>query len=393
MAPVMDMADMKKVLVILPTYNEAQNIEQVVTAIEHVAQRSHRYAYSLLIVDDRSPDGTAQKVKLLQKRYDNIHLLSGEKAGLGNAYIRGFQYALKKLDAYDSFVMMDADLSHNPDDIPTLLRILYRGSDYVIGSRYASGGAIPGSWSLVRIVNSRVANFVARKLVGIADGVNDVTGGFKAIRREALEKIDLSSLNVKGYIFQVSLLHAFLSHGFQVTEVPITFANRQYGTSKMKMHDIIEFLYRAYKLNPDAPIQRLVRFGVVGACGTVVNLVILTFLVKLLHTEVLFSDAIAIEASIIFNFFLNHYYTFKGYGSNPIRTRKESIHTFLVKMGTFNIGALGGATISFTTFTILFKLVHMNYALADVIAILIAMSWNYWMSTHFVWRVVDEEVI
>jgi dolichol-phosphate mannosyltransferase len=381
---------MKKVLVIIPTYNEADNISRLVEAVENVVSRLHSYELSLLIVDDRSPDGTAKKVRLLKKQYKNIQLLSGNKNGLGRAYIRGFQYALKHRDD-EIFIMMDADLSHNPKDIPALLKAITQGSDYVIGSRYASGGAISGSWPILRVVTSRVANFVARRLTGITDNVTDLTGGFKAIRREALQEIDLDSLNVKGYIFQVSLLHAFLSNGFKVSEIPITFTDRQHGNSKLRLRDITEFIYRAYKLSPDSPIQKIVRFGFVGTCGAIVNLAILTLLVKLLHSDVLISDLIAIECSIIFNFLLNHFYTFRGYGAYTVRTKKESLNSMLVKMGKFNIGTLGGAAINFLVFSTLFKAVGINYIISDVVAILIAMSWNYFISTRFVWRAIDEE--
>lgn len=139
--------------------------------------------------------------------------------------------------------------------------------------------------------------------------------------------------------------------------------------------------------------HRIIRFGFVGACGSIVNLALLALLVKLAHAEVLVSDAIAIEGSILFNFFLNHHFTFKGYDSNIIQARRESLHSLLLKMGKYNAGALGGAAISFTTFTLLFKLAHTNYFLADIIAIGVATSWNYWMSTHFVWKAIDEEVI
>jgi len=379
---------MKKVLVIIPTYNEARNIKQLIDAVEQAALQMRSYDFNILVVDDNSPDGTAKHVKALRKQYDNIYLLSGKKAGLGRAYIRGFEYALKH-EEFDVLIMMDGDLSHNPVDIPALLQALTQGDDYVIGSRYVTGGVISESWPVTRKINSRIANFVARKLVGITNTITDLTGGFKAITREALEQIDLDSLNASGYIFQVSLLHAFLRKGFRVREVPITFANRSQGTSKMKPRDIIEFLYRAYKLDPTAPIQRIVRFGVVGACGTVVNLSILTFLVRIVHVDALISVAAAIESSILFNFFLNHYYTFKGYGSYAVRPKKESLHTLLLKMGKFNVGALGGATISFTTFTLIFKLAHINYLLADIISIAVAMSWNYYVSTRFVWKAID----
>jgi dolichol-phosphate mannosyltransferase len=380
---------MGKILVIIPTYNEADNIDQVIELVERVARRSHSYVFSLLIVDDRSPDGTAKHVKTLQKQFNNIHLLSGDKAGLGRAYIRGLSYTLKHLD-FEVCILMDGDLSHNPEDIPALLKAINAGADYVIGSRYISGGAVSGDWPLIRIINSRIANFVARKLVGITDNVTDLTGGFKAIRREALEKIDLNSLNVRGYIFQVSLLHAFIREGFVVREVPITFSNRTRGTSKLKLGDIVEFLYRAYKLNPNAPVQRFVRFGFVGACGSVVNLAILSLLVKLGHVDAVISVAIAIEISILFNFLLNHFYTFRGYGAYSKHSGSESTLTLLRKMGIYNVGALGGAGISFVTFTILYKLAGITYLIADVVGIGIALSWNYFVSTRFVWRVIDE---
>ena len=380
-----------KVLVIVPTYNEADNIDALLASIEGAIYKQTAYGFEVLIVDDKSPDGTAKHVKLLQKKFPNIHLLSGNKAGLGKAYTRGFQHALKHGD-YEVFVMMDADLSHNPKDIPSLLAAIDKGYDYVIGSRYTAGGSIADGWPLKRRIISRGANLTARKLTNISNDVSDLTGGFKAIRVSALRSIDLNSLRVKGYIFQVSLLHAFLSKGFRVTEVPITFSDRKYGQSKLRIQDILEFVYRAYKLNPDAPIQKFVRFSSVGASGAVVNLVVLTLLVKLIHIEVLAADLAAIEISIISNFFLNHFYTFKGYGSYKVQDRKESTRLILLKLGKFNIGTLGGAAISFLTFMLFFKAVGINYILSDVLAICIAMSWNYFISTKYVWKTIDKEV-
>jgi len=139
--------------------------------------------------------------------------------------------------------------------------------------------------------------------------------------------------------------------------------------------------------------RRILRFGFVGACGTVVNLGILSLMVKLVHAEVLFSAAVAIEGSILFNFFLNHHFTFKVHASNSVLSQKESLSTLLPKMGKYNIGALGGAAISFTSFTFLYKLMHLNYLLADLIAIGVATSWNYYVSTHFVWKSIDEEIM
>jgi len=379
---------MKRVLVTIPTYNEALNIQQVIEGVENVAKQLKGYDFRLLIIDDRSPDSTAQIARRLGKHYGNIHVLSGKKAGLGKAYIRGFTYALKN-EIFDILITMDADMSHNPKDIPELLRAVTSGADYVIGSRYITGGTTSDS-PFLRRLNSRVANFVARRLVGIEEPVNDLTGGFKAMKHDALVKVPLKDLRSKGYFFQVNLLHAFLAHGFIVCEVPIKFANRTLGTSKLKLKDIIEFLYSAYKLNPDAPIQKFVRFGLVGACGAVVNISTLSALIHFAQINALLAAAVAIEVSIIFNFSLNHTYTFKGYGSYPAHTRRESAKALLRKLATYNSGVLVGASLSFATFALLYQIANLHYLPADIIAISVGMIWNYWVSTRYVWRAIDK---
>lgn len=378
---------MKRVLVTIPTYNEALNIERIIESVQHVAKRTKGYTFRLLIIDDRSPDGTAKIARKLDAQYGNIHVVSGAKEGLGKAYIRGFLYALKQ-EKFDIAITMDADMSHDPEDIPSLLLAIVDGADYVIGSRYVTGGT-SGNLPLMRRINSRVANFVARRLVGIQEPVHDLTGGFKAIRREALEQIDLKDMRAKGYFFQVNLLHAFLVKGFAVREVPITFVNRSLGDSKLKLKDIIEFLYSAYKLNPNAPLQKFVRFGLVGASGAVVNLGVLSLLIHLTDINALIAAAIAIEVSIISNFTLNHRYTFKGYGSYKVKAKRESIRTLGRKLVTYNIGVLAGAALSFATFAFLYQLAGMHYLPADIIAIGAGMLWNYWVSTRYVWRAID----
>lgn len=381
---------MKNVLVAIPTYNEALNIECIIEKTQQVAANTKSYRFELLIIDDNSPDGTGKIVKKLSKRFGNIAVLSGRKSGLGRAYIRGLTYALQK-SKFDVVITMDADMSHDPKDIPALLTAIENGADYVIGSRYVSGGSM-ASLPIGRRINSRVANFVAKRLVGINEPVHDLTGGFKAIKRTALEQITLEDLRAKGYFFQVNLLHAFLLKGFTVQEIPITFVNRSLGSSKLKLRDIIEFLYSAYKLSPDAPIQKFVRFGLVGLSGTIVNLAVLSLLINVFNLDALLSAAIAIEVSIISNFGLNHRYTFRGYGSYTTRTPRESARALLAKLATYNIGVLGGAAISFATFGLLFKLAGIHYIPADLIAIGVGMIWNYWVSTRYVWRAIDRHI-
>lgn len=377
---------MKLILVILPTYNERENIELIIGAVFNAGSHIKNTKLDVLVVDDNSPDGTGTIVRKLQKTSRNLHLITGQKAGLGKAYLRGFRYGLKN-NKYDAFVMMDADFSHDPSAIPQLIEALDKGSDYVIGSRYVHGGTIPGNWPIRRIFISRVANWLARFLIGF-NGVSDTTGGFKAIKVAALRQVDLEALSAAGYFFQVNLLHEFWSRKLRISEVPITFVDRRFGVSKLKVVDIAEFVYLAYRINPSSRVRRLFRFAFVGACGTVVNLIALHMLVKFggLTPEVAIIGAI--ELSIISNFFMNHHYTFSF--DRASGAERDTIIMLGTKLLKYNIGALGGALISYIVFTILFRELSFNYLLADLIAIVGAMAWNYWMSTKFIWKIVDE---
>jgi dolichol-phosphate mannosyltransferase len=375
----------KQVLIILPTYNEAENIGLMLGELLKVAKTLKSYQLSILVVDDKSPDGTAQIAKHYQEVHQNILLLSGPKSGLGDAYIRAMKYGLQQGDYY-AFIMMDADFSHNPSSIPALLDKLAEQNDYVIGSRYVAGGYVPGTWPMLRILNSRFANFVAKLFVGFDKEISDVTGGFKAIRVDALRQISLDDINATGYCFQVSLLYAFVKEGYRVTEVPISFADRKHGNSKLAYKDVLEFLYRIYLLNPNSPARRICNFALVGLSGTAVNLVTLTILLRFLHLESTVADALAIEVSILSNYLLNNRYTFKNTEADD-RTLRET----WLGAGKFNLAAISGAVVSLAIFTVLFKFAHINYVFADLLAIGLSMSWNYWMSVKFVWKVVHAD--
>lgn len=235
------------VVIVIPTYNERNNILGLIEAIKK--QKKYlpkKMTYSLLIVDDSSPDGTGDVVRMLAKRYANVYLLQGRKRGLGVAYIRGFRYAMNHMAA-DIVIQMDADLSHNPGDIPRLLSSISKDTNFVIGSRYVTGGAVDKEWPLRRRINSSVANFLARHIAGIK-GVDDCTSGFRAIQASFLKKIDLQAVGATGYSFQMNLLHAACRAGAVVAEVPITFADRTEGHSKMRLYDILEFVVNAFHI-------------------------------------------------------------------------------------------------------------------------------------------------
>lgn len=227
-----------KILIITPTFNESKNI---VLLIEKILKKNP--SYHLLVIDDNSPDGTAQIVKKMQDDYKNIFIEKREKkSGLGTAYIHGFNWALKK--DYDYIVQIDADLSHNPDDIPRLISRL-EDNDLVIGSRYTSGVSVV-NWPIRRLLLSYFANLYARLITGMH--VKDATGGFKAWKREVLESIELEQVQSQGYSFQIEMNFRALSKGFKLIEEPIIFIDRTIGESKMSKKIMFEAIWIVLRL-------------------------------------------------------------------------------------------------------------------------------------------------
>lgn len=289
-----------KTVIIIPTYNERENINSLVTALQsEFAKMNHDM--HILVVDDNSPDGTADVVRALQGHNDNLHLLMGQKQGLGVAYIRGMRHAMNVLNA-DTVYEMDADFSHKPEDVPRLMAEIDNGADFVIGSRYVKGGSIPQEWGLYRRMNSKFGNIVARYLAGIYS-VRDCTAGFRAIRTNTLRQIDFDNLRVQGYAFQVALLHAAKNCGAKIIEVPVDFIDRTYGDSKLGLKDIIEFILNAWWIRYDSS-KTFLKFLSIGALGIVVNLAIFTGLLALGLNKFIASP-IAIGGSILSNFFFN----------------------------------------------------------------------------------------
>jgi len=216
-------ADLGRVVMVIPTYNEAANLEWIVGRL-----RRAQPAVDLLVVDDDSPDGTGGLADGLAAEDAQIHVLHRtEKAGLGAAYLHGFAWALER--GYDVIGEMDADGSHQPEELGRLLAAL-RGADLVIGSRWVPGGSVL-NWPLRRQALSRGGNLYVRTLLGIS--VRDATAGFRLFRRTTLEKIDLSSVESTGYVFQTDLVTRTLRAGLEVVEVPIQFVERVRGDSKM----------------------------------------------------------------------------------------------------------------------------------------------------------------
>ena len=225
-------------LVISPTYNECKNVQSLVELILGKHPEFH-----LLIVDDSSPDGTANKVKELQADYSNLHLEERPtKDGLGTAYIYGFKWAIER--EYDRIVQMDADLSHDPNDVPHLVNLLDE-HDLIIGSRYVEGVSVV-NWPIRRLILSYGANLYSRIITGMP--IKDSTGGFKAWRREVLEELDLNGVRSQGYSFQIEMNFRTWCKGFRIKEVPIIFVDRTIGESKMSKNIVYEAIFMVWRL-------------------------------------------------------------------------------------------------------------------------------------------------
>ena len=225
---------------ILPTYDEAENIEAIVDASLAVLRRAAPDAHRILVVDDDSPDGTGEIADRLAAEHDAVEVLHRtDRDGLGPAYLAGFQYALERRAAY--VFEMDADFSHDPADLERLLRCVRDdGADVALGSRYARGGEV-ADWGLLRRLVSRGGCLYAQAVLGV--GIRDLTGGFKCFRAEVLRAIDLPTVRAQGYAFQVELTYRALRHGFRVREVPIIFRDRVRGRSKMSPRIAIEAMW------------------------------------------------------------------------------------------------------------------------------------------------------
>ncbi|NEK58005.1 polyprenol monophosphomannose synthase [Geodermatophilus sabuli] len=235
--------------VVLPTYQEIENVERVVRAVHAVLGGCGVEETAILVVDDSSPDGTAARARELARELPGVHVLvRDEREGLGPAYAAGFAHAVAR--GADCLLQMDADLSHDPADIPRLVAAVQAGADIAVGSRYVPGGGV-SDWGLVRRLLSRGGSLYARTLLGV--GVRDLTAGFKCLRAEAVAAIDVPSAQAHGYSFQIEVTYRALRAGLRVVEVPIVFHERSHGRSKMTTRIALEALVLVPRLRFTRP--------------------------------------------------------------------------------------------------------------------------------------------
>jgi dolichol-phosphate mannosyltransferase len=238
---------MGRALVVIPTYNEAENVRNLLPEILKT-----KADLEVLVVDDSSPDGTADVVRNLSEAEPRIHLLQRqEKMGLGTAYVAGFKFAIDH--CFDYVFEMDADRSHDPREIPNFLEKMDK-YDLVIGSRYRNGVRVV-NWPVTRLLLSYFANVYTRTITGLP--VKDATGGFKCFRRKVLESIDLDSITSNGYSFQIEMTYKAWKKGFRIHEIPIVFVDRTVGASKMSKKIVYEAVFMVWKLRLKSLLGKL----------------------------------------------------------------------------------------------------------------------------------------
>lgn len=330
-----------KVVIVIPTFNERENTQKMITALSGIISQISSHTVEVLYVDGNSPDGTSEMIKSLQPNYPWLHLfVEQKKEGLGRAYAKGMTYAMQKLSA-DYLMEFDSDFQHPPADIPRLIAEIDRGYDYIIGSRYVPGGSIPAAWGFKRKFLSVVGNLVARIFL-ILPGIHDVTGGFKLSRVAGfMDQFDFDKLLSRSFAYKIHLLFFMVQRGAKVKEVAFHFANRTSGESKIIKNEMQESLRVIFKLQMQNPkMIKFFKFGVVGGTGFVINLVGLNVFnawFKSASASVgvinFFANAAASELAIISNFIFNNIWTFKA-------EKITSVGMLVQKFLAFNISSV-----------------------------------------------------
>ena len=362
-----------KICFVLPTYNEEENIENIIKQILEEAVHQNAHTLSILVVDDNSSDDTQSIVKRLISLNQNIHLISGQKKGLGDAYKRGFAFALDNLNA-DLIFQMDSDGQHDASLIPNFINHIEEGKDVIIGSRFIEGGTTP-DFSFYRLLMSKVGNLLVRYVGGITQ-VRDCTSGYRAIRASYLKKLDFSYLSTRGYSFQSSLICDLAWRGADIFEIPIEFSSRKGGDSKLALRDQIEFLLNIPRLG-FRNTKDFIKYSLVGMSGVFVNLGLYTLLTRYYEVSELLAPLISIESALISNFILNNFWTFGK------RTTQSRIRVRFLK---FHLASGVSALINYSVFLTLFLVFQLYDILANLIGIALAAIVNYLINSNWTWK-------
>ncbi|MFC1722348.1 glycosyltransferase [Patescibacteria group bacterium] len=369
-----------KIVVVIPTYNEAENIAKLIPAIDDQFKKYSQHEFIVLVVDGNSPDGTGVVVEDFYEKYPYVQLLLEEKkAGLGAAYMYGFKFAMDKLEA-DIVIEMDADFQHDPKDLPKLIGAIDDGYDYVLGSRYISGGSIPEEWASYRKLLSIGGSLFSKLMLGIYT-VNDFTTGFKATRVKGfLDQLNLDEINSAGFAYKIDLLYKIFKQGAKIKEVPISFGLRDRGDSKMEKDNFMDSLRVVTAIRIGESLS-FIKFLFVGFVGLFVDsglfgLLRLTFLSSSISSAV--SGLIAMTTT----FTLNNLWSFNDRKLSGVGSIAKNFLVYFI----------------FSYVPIIFRSWLINFSVAKFgdttlvafsaffIGVLVGLIWNYTVYSRIIWK-------
>lgn len=351
--------------VVIPTYNEARNISDLLQEVSSVlSDRDTEF----VIVDDNSSDGTADIIRDMDSEIDKLNLVERKgESGIGSAYKRGFREA-----EGDIILQMDADFSHRPEDIPKLVSAIENGSEAVVGSRYVEGG--DRNDPLLRRINPWIGRFLYTYLLKCP--VKDFTSGFKAYRRQIIGDLTDSKLP-DGFHFQAASLMRLVRKNKDIKEVPIDFRPRRAGEPKYNVRDLADNAELFVRLFMEQN-KELIKFGIVGTSGVLANMGLLYFLTEHLGVHYLLSSVLAVESAIVSNFVLNEFWTFVEKG-------EDSLKHLVGRFGKFNSISLVGLGINVAILWTLTEFAGLYYLFSNLLAIAVVFIWNYAANVKWTW--------
>lgn len=373
----------EKVIIIIPTYNEAQVIAQTIMQLEQVFAiiDSTKYEMHILIYDSNSPDHTADVVKQLQSQYKNLHLIIEKtKSGLGSAYTQAITYVIDKLNA-DIIFEFDADGSHQPKYLPAILDKFTQGADVVVGSRYVKGGKIPQNWNIDRKILSRGGNLIARLFLTFK--YKDFTSGFRGTRTTFLKKISYKKLLSKNYAYKLHLFWLLHKAKAKIIEYPIEFIDRKIGYSKFPKNNIYESL-KVVILLRFFELKRYIQLCFVGLGGMIIQLIIFNFF-RAINVPAILANLISIEFAIGTVFILNNIFTFKDYKM----TREHGIKHIAKKFIQFNLCSIGSILIQIGLLALSIAKFGTGFWRENTtvfIGIIIGSIINYFIYSRWIWK-------
>lgn len=370
---------MKKIVIILPTFNEKDNIEEMIKRVLQEKANVNNWELHILVSDSHSPDGTGDKVEKIAQKNSLVHLLDVKERGIGVGLVRGYQFSFDKLGA-DAVIQMDADLQHDPAEIPKFLKALDEGYDVVQGSRFIKGGENRLEW--YRRLFSWGANFVSKALMGVWN-MHEFTASYRGFTKEVYQKINFDKVPWRGtsFLFQPAFLYAASLVSRRMKEIPIIFVDRRRGYSKMQIVNYIKDLTLfALKIRLEKS-KRFLEFLVVGGIGFIINAILLALLVEKANFYPATANLIAAEAAIISNFIWNNLWTFQE--RKIVRVSKIA-----EKLFQFNLTSAFGVVIIQTGViwlgTILFG--RNLYILYFLIGTAFLLIWNFTVYNRLIWK-------